>query len=293
MSFFVSIIPSEHSIGTSPLLYSVGDDIDISQLSIWCVVEIPYGRDMEFGIVAEIHIDCPIDTASEAYMRVRSLSRIITSQILLSTYQISMIIDMSARYMIAIHRVLAIFLTRPILTRLEKKQYGQLYSPVPHIEKSSIQWVKRSIHIVQDGIVTPDIVESYTRDQPTIVILPDDFAMMPYQLYHQDREDILFIPSDMTDTRRAQAWIDISNAKYSIIYWTRRIIYYNLWAYTNIVYVEDALGPDYWHYPIRIRYIDILRIFAKNNTSTSLTILTSMPTLSVLTYFRDATLVNI
>ena len=94
---------------------------------------------MEFGIVAEIYDSCPIDTASEAYMRVKPLSRMITSQILISAYQIAMIIDISARYMIAIHRVLAIFLTRPILTRLEKKEYRQLYSPISPIEKSSIQ----------------------------------------------------------------------------------------------------------------------------------------------------------
>lgn len=290
VSFFASIIPTEHSIGTSPLLYSVWDDIDISLLSVWCMVEIPYGKDMENGIITSLYENCPIDEMSEQYLRIKSISRIITSHTLLASYQIQMIEHICRKYMIPIHRVLAIFLSRPILSRLERKNYKQILSRDTHDKKSS--W-KKSIHIVQDGIVTPNIVESYTTDHPTIVILPDDFAMMPYQIYHEDRSDILFVPSDMTDTRRAQAWIDIANGKYNIIYWTRRIIYYNLEAYAHIVYIEDALGPDYWHYPIRMRYIDILQIFATTNTSISLTILTSMPILSTLSYFRDADIQNI
>jgi hypothetical protein len=67
---------------------------------------------------------------SEAYMRIRSVSRIITNKRLLAPYQIDMIIAISRRYMLAIHRVLGIFLTRPILSRLERKQYDQLDYPI-------------------------------------------------------------------------------------------------------------------------------------------------------------------
>ena len=41
---------------------------------------------------------------------------------------------------------------------------------------------------------------------------------MPYRAYYQDRLDVLFVSGDMTDVRRAQAWIDIANGKYPIIY---------------------------------------------------------------------------
>lgn len=261
----------------------------ISGLQIGQIVEIPYGNKLENGIVAEIYTECPIDETSEAYMRIKAMNRIVTDKILLAPYQIDMITQISARYMIPIHRVLAIFLTRPILSRLERKDYEQ-------IEEKEIVTQKKGlglIHIVQDTIVTPTLVDTYTKSWPTVVILPDDYAMMPYRAYYQDRADVLFVSSDMTDVRRAQAWIDIVNGKFSIIYWTRRIIYYNLARYANIIYVEDALGPDYWHYPIRIDYGEILHIFAKMNPDRDITILTSVPTLTTLTHLRHYQIANI
>jgi hypothetical protein len=65
--------------------------------------------------------------------------------------------------------------------------------------------------------VTPELVESMISDR-TVVILPDGYAMMPYRLRYADRDDILFVHEDMTDIRRAQAWIDISNGLFPIIY---------------------------------------------------------------------------
>ena len=131
----------------------------ISGLQIGQIVEIPYGNKLENGIVAEIYTECPIDQASEAYMRIKAMNRIVTDKILLAPYQIDMITQISARYMIPIHRVLAIFLTRPILSRLERKDYEQ-------IEEKEIVTQKKGlglIHIVQDTIVTPTLVDTYTK----------------------------------------------------------------------------------------------------------------------------------
>ena len=107
----------------------------ISELQIGQIVEIPYGNKIENGIVAEIYTECPIDEMSEAYMRIKAMSRIITDKRLLAPYQLDMITQISARYMIAIHRVLAIFLTRPILARLERKDYEQIEAKEIVIQK--------------------------------------------------------------------------------------------------------------------------------------------------------------
>jgi primosomal protein N' len=284
---YFSVIPFSHSIGVQPLLYLWGA-IMADQLQVGSLVEIPYGNNLENGIVTGIYPDSPVDPQSETYSRVKTIEKIISSKMILSPYQIEMICAISVRYMIPIHRVLGIFLTRPILSRLEKKNYEQLE------EK---EWIINSkwsgkLHITRDRIITPDLVDTYI-DWPTIVILPDDFAMMPYRIHYSDRDDILFMSNGMTDTRKAQAWIDIANWVFSIIYWTRKILYYNLSKYRNIIYIEDALGPDYWHYPIRIHYSDILRIFATVNPTIDLTILTSVPTLSTLTHFRHFEIRNI
>ena len=107
----------------------------MSDIRVAQIVEIPYGNKLENGIVAEIHTECPIDEASEAYMRIKPMSRIITDKILLAPYQLDMIRAIATRYMIAIHRVLAIFLTRPILSRLERKDYEQIAEKIKAIPK--------------------------------------------------------------------------------------------------------------------------------------------------------------
>jgi len=116
--------------------------------------------------------------------------------------------------MIPIHRVLGIFLSRPILSRLERKEYQQ----IEEIEEYPVGKTNGMIHLFQDDIVRPEHIKNSIQNTPTIVILPDDFAMIPYQQYFSGKEDILFVTSDMTDTRKAQAWIDIKNGVFSTIY---------------------------------------------------------------------------
>lgn len=286
---FATIIPFLHSIGTEPLLYSCWDT-DIDQLFVGQIVEIPYGNNRENGIIVALYDTSPIDTNSEAFNRIKAIIQIISSKVILDSNQLTMICEISSRYMIPIHRVLAIFLTRPILSRLEKKNYEQLEGGKNETQTGKKKW---NIHILQDDIVRPKYIEKYLNGEPTVVILPDDFSIIPYQEYFSDTEGVLFVTNDMTDTRRAQAWIDITNGVFPIIYWTRKLLYYNLSKYKNIIYIEDALGPDYWHYPIRINYNDILRIFEKSQQNINLNIITSIPTLTLLTHFRHFDIKNI
>lgn len=159
---FFSIIPFSHSIGVQPLIYS-GIDVTMDDLQIGQIVEIPYGKSTEDGIVAAIHIDSPIDTNSESYARIKPIHHIVTDSVLLAQYQITMIIEIAKRYMIPIHRVLAIFLTRPILARLERKNYAQIVPDTSRPTPQKTQKPTHSIQIVQDYIVTPILVETYTK----------------------------------------------------------------------------------------------------------------------------------
>jgi primosomal protein N' len=255
------------------------------------VVTIPYGSRIEHGLIAELHEVSPIDTESEAYARIKSVISVVTMKPLLAPYQITMILSLAQRYMLPIHRVLQIWLTRPVLSRLEKKQYSQIdkTSDWP-LTIDNWQFI-HTLTLLKDGIVTPELVESMISDR-TVVILPDGYAMMPYRLRYADRDDILFVHEDMTDIRRAQAWIDISNGLFPIIYWTRRILLYNLERYDHIIYVEDTLGSDYWHYPIHIDYLDILRMLANARPPLRISIVTSTPRLTTLSLFRDFELSN-
>ena len=283
-----SIIPFSHSLGTEWLLYFPGS-IDPKDITIGSIIEIPYGNNDEYGIIAAIDTILPENISEEQYHRIRSCKRIITSKSILEKYQVSMIESLSKRYMIPIHRVLGMFLSKPILQRMEKKDYTILED----IRSEDLsQETDNAIHILQQDIVTPKYIEKLITNK-TLIILPDDFSIIPYEEYFWKTESVFFFKNDLTDTKKAQAWIDIYNGKYSIIYWTRKILYYNLRAYTNIVYIEDALGADYWHYPIRIRYIDILHTFAMYKKNTNIQIVTSIPTISMLHHFKKFPIKNI
>jgi primosomal protein N' len=153
---YFSIIPFSHSIGIEPLLY-IGEGIIENDIQVGSVVEIPYGNNIENGIVTKIYTDSPIDIQSEAHTRIKKIIRIITTRIILAPYQIDMICTISARYMISIHRVLAIFLPRPLLTRLERKNYEQLENSKKPITSSQ----QKKLHITQNTIVNPKIVDTY------------------------------------------------------------------------------------------------------------------------------------
>ena len=289
---FFAVIPFSHSIGVEPLIYH-GGEIQESMVQIGSIVEIPYGKNLEFWIISGIYEDSPIDTQSESFERIKTIHRIITEKQLLDIYQIELILKIAKKYMIPIHRILGIFLPRPVLSRLEKKNYEQLIDIPKKLETSQKQEAPHhGLHIVSDSIVTPELVEQYIS-WPTIVILPDDFAMIPYEKAFWDNKNILFLKNDMTDIKKAQAWIDIRNWVFPIIYWTRKIIYYNLACYSTILYIEDSLGPDYWHYPIKIQYNDILNIFMENNPYHSVWVITSVPTLITLNRFRNHSIHNI
>lgn len=61
--------------------------------------------------------------------------------------------------MIPIHRTLGIFLTKPILSRLEKKAYEQINQVSVPANISTLH----QLHILKDAIVTPSIVELYIQ----------------------------------------------------------------------------------------------------------------------------------
>ena len=116
--------------------------------------------------------------------------------------------------MIPIHRVLGMFLSKPIWNRLEKKEFKALEQ---YTENETKHVPDGEIHIFQENIVKPEDITPFLEDK-TIIIVPDDFALIPYEKQFSDQANIFFYKNDLTDTRKAQAWIDIYNGKYSIIY---------------------------------------------------------------------------
>lgn len=108
--------------------------------------------DTEYGVVVGFRERAPEN------MELRDIIRVITSKEILAPYQIALILEISAKYLIPIHRVLGFFLSKAVVKRLEKKNFEQIYSI-----SSNYPIIKLSNHltILKDSIITGDILKTY------------------------------------------------------------------------------------------------------------------------------------
>lgn len=276
---YLQIIPLSASLGNRPLIYSIGGDFH-EDITIWMLVHIPYGKKSIEGIVAKIIWD----TSPTNHAAIRPLESIESFRPILAPYQITLIERIAQKYLLPIHRVASFFLTTPTQKRLKKQQY-----PIATYTQS-ISGDKGGIFLVQDNIVRPSHIHTLATKK-SVIIVPDDIFLYQIQDTLKSSETLI-LTQEETETKKAQAWIDIANGKYQRIVWTRRLLYYNLWAYDTIVYIEDSFQHEYFHFPIRILYTDILA-HIESSRYFSVKILTSIPRLSTLTTFHHLPLHHI
>jgi hypothetical protein len=70
----------------------------------------------------------------------------------------------------------------------------------------------------------------------------------------------------------------------TVVAGTRRLLFFHLSAYDQILYIEDAFSDMYFQFPERIRYLDFLDRFGSD--SPNVTILSSTPSIYALTRLR-------
>lgn len=277
----VSIIPLAHSMSPTPLTYQWGDIFSHELPPVWSLVEITVGKHQEYGIYVWIY-DGTLPGGE-----IKHVERIVSKRTIIEPYQIEIIQSIAATYFLPIHRVLGFFLSRPLMKRLEKYGYDALLGvEMAHYPIGTHQ---RELTVAASGI-TPETIRKYTT-AGTIVICPDDFYLFSLAETISD-EGTFFLPAEATETQKVKAWIDTYQGKYPKIFWTRRILYYNLARYTKILYLEDAFQWEYMHYPTKIHYLDVLAQLGKN-TSMDIQILTTNPLLTTLQKFRDFELINL
>lgn len=280
---YISVIPLTRSQSRYASTYFVHEDWRES-ITIGGLVEIPLGNSLVEWLITERDILLPHHMVHED---IKPIVRVISSIPLISDEMISMIEGISMRYFLLIHKVIGLFLPTPLLSRLDKKNYLlSLWSDRVDISYTPVH----EIHHFVDHIFSPKDIASYL-DDGTICIFPDDIFLSLFSAEHR-RIDIAMLPNDATPTRRAQAWIDIYEKKHNIIFWTRRILYYNLSRYRRIIYVEDAFALEQYSYPTTLKNLDILRAFSESHKH-DITIVTSTPTLNLLSLFSDFSLISI
>lgn len=270
----VSIIPFSHSLTISPFTYIVPPIWERS-IVLGGLVEIPFGKSIEQGIIAGIEEECIEALDPE---KLKSILRVISSTALLAPYQLSMIFALCQRYLIPLHRILKMFLPAPLMTRLEKKNYILEQSPVFPISP-----LEYRIDYSKERYFSRDSLSDYAEPW-SILVFPDDFFLLGFSEKSEGNRAVY--RSEATAIQKSKSWIDTYEWKTMILAWTRKLLYYNLQAYRHIYYIEDAFGDEDYQYPTRLRNLDILRILA-DQQRLSITILTSSPTLELFAKFRD------
>jgi len=173
------------------------------------------------------------------------------------------------------------------MKRLEK-QWFPFLNEAKRIKRNG----NLSIKISKDTIIESSIIKNYIQPK-TVIICPDDFVLYTFEKELSSMyPEALFLPGEASDTKKARTWIEITQWKYPIIFWTRRVLYYNLSAFDHILYLEDGFCSEYYHYPTKIRYHDILS-FLEKEAYFHITIMTSIPTLETLHRFRDSVITYI
>jgi hypothetical protein len=147
---------------------------------------------------------------------IKGISAIIDTKSILAPYQLRTIERLAMKYILPIHKALAIFLNEPTLRRLQKYNF-----PLEKLEKIEENILKNEIFISKNEIISPQLLVPFLKKN-LVIIVPDDILLTRFENFFQKNpgifgEKIGWYPSEMTDTKRAQAFIDIYNKKSEII----------------------------------------------------------------------------
>ncbi|GAB0175139.1 MAG: hypothetical protein HHAS10_10180 [Candidatus Altimarinota bacterium] len=272
---YISVIPTSKSQGKSPYIYFVSPTWE-NQITIGGLVEIPFGKEILFGIVTSFEIAGSLDINT---YEIRPIHSVICSSPILDIQQLKVILRLSEKYFLPIHKSLSLFLPIALLRRLEKRNF--ILSDTPRNKGEVFSSI--SIHHYIESTFSPKDIKEYLKPE-SVILFPDDMMLFSFFKGKINDDSISLIPTEATITKRIQAWIDIYEKKYEIIVGTRRLLYYNLKAYKNIIYIEDAFGVEQFQYPTSIRSLDVLSFILESH-SHNITIISSSPSLELFAKF--------
>ncbi|OIP54114.1 hypothetical protein AUK10_01490 [Candidatus Gracilibacteria bacterium CG2_30_37_12] len=124
-----------------------------------------------------------------------------------------------------------------------------------------------------------------------IIIFPDDFAINAYIKSFPVDENILVIPDALTETKKHKAYFSVYNGEKNIIIGTRRILYYNLSHYENILYIEDALHKTAMRFNHIYKHLEILRKMS-SFSDFNITILSTLPSIESMYFLHTGTYIR-
>ena len=198
------IIPIDASYDSQALTYFVPESL--RSIEIGQLVEMPFRDEITYGVVSAV-----VDFSGVIPDEIRAIVQIVFLTPILNPAQIQTICEIAKESVLHLHKVLALFLPKPVLIRMLKYGIGTS-AEVPMPEPSKILKQKPVLHFLKN----PEMLASYSQSLDTgktVYIVPSDWYLSRLQmLFPTNTTGVL--PGGMTDTKRAQLWLDVRVMKY-------------------------------------------------------------------------------
>lgn len=246
-------------------------------IQIGCLVEVPFHNAVDYAIVTSLE-------STEIPDNPKSIVRVVTKIPLLAPYQIQTLFQCSSYYFVHAHQILSLFLSKTLVRYLEKKDFINLQktsSPSGRGLRWGLWWAgnKNPIQFYHHTSDVPffEMIQKHIKGK-TVIIFSDDFAINAYIKSFPVDENTLVVPDALTETKKHKTYFSIYNGEKNIIIWTRRILYYNLSHYENILYIEDVLHKTAMRFNHTYQHLEILRKIALHSDF-RITILSTLPSI--------------
>ena len=255
-TMIAKIIPLDTSFSSDWLSYEI-DRSQLSYLKLGSIVSIPIKNKEHIWAVFDITED--LEQAED----IRKVTSVLCSYPILSKYQLSLIINLSIRYMIPLHRTLNLFLPKYIFSRLEKTSFSDTYDLD---EETNIKqpWEAMLYHISTYDQVFDILKDMMGKEKNMVIVVWDDLSIdsLINKLDTLKSEGIICRNSS-TYAKKYKDFINILKHKKNIIVWTRSILRYNLARYDKVVYIEDSVLKNLFNYEDKYNNLDMLALMQK------------------------------
>lgn len=243
---------------------------------------VPRGQDETVAVIAGIDTSEPPDP-----QKAKAISRVLVSQPLLSSAQISSILQIARESFLPTHKALALFLPLTTLRRFDRGgtwQVPELICPQRAPADRSISLtitfeISRLFATLAQQISTPN----------TLFIFPDTFLLEQFLAFagipeYSDKITRFDLASSFKLRNR------IAHGSLTSLFALRPALFWPLGAFQNVIYVEESLAPDFSLFMTKVRWSHIASLVTREHgislqyysTVPSVALLSSIPPTNIL-----------
>lgn len=272
----IKVFPVDISFDSDWLTYFVKDK-QKKYLKIGSLVSIPIKNRISFWVVSSVE-------SQDNYNNIKAIVDLVCSFPILSEYQVKLILRISERYFLPIHKVLNLFLPKYILTRFDNNAFQDVINLEE--KKPNLSHKLELIHNITGCNIYDYLISKINLNEKTAIIIWDDvwvdFFIDKLKLANlYNPESLIIFKNSFTYARKYKIFLEIMQAQKNIIIWTRKIIQYNLAHFDNIYYLEDSICKYLYNQNEKYENLTILKFLIELNYF-NINIISTVPSINLI-----------